>query len=288
MVEYMVASADTKTRTPRKPRVQHLLSVVRTEQLTPDMVRVILGGPGFQRIEWKTDTDQYIKLLFADSALNLRRPFDMESLRETLTVKQMPVTRTYTVRHVDHQREEVWVDFVLHGDEGFAGPWAASASPGDLISFFGPGSGYAPRPEADYHLLAGDESAIPAIAAALEALPRNAHGSATIEVSNTDGELPLTAPEGVTVTWLHRGGHPTPENLLLAEHLSGVDIPDGDVQLFIHGERGQMKKIRRHLVKERGMERKGMSLSAYWALGRIEDQFQAEKRTPEGQIDPED
>jgi NADPH-dependent ferric siderophore reductase len=281
----MSTSNTAKQKKPRKPKVQSLLEVVRTERLTPHMVRLVLGGEQFDSIEFKEDTDQYIKLLFADPVLGLRRPYDMETLREELPAKQMPVRRTYTIRHIDRKNKHIWVDFVIHGDEGVAGPWATNAQPGDLISFFGPGSGYTPRPEADFHLLAGDEAALPAVAAALEGMDNNARGVAVLEVRDSSEEVPLNAPQGVDVRWLHRGGDFTPETTRIAEHLQAVEIPDGDVQVFIHGEREQMKRIRKLLVKERGLERKGMSLSAYWAYGRVEDQFQAEKQTPQGKID---
>lgn len=272
---------------PRKPRVQRLLEVVGTEQLTPHLIRVVLGGEQFDQIEFKTDTDQYIKLLFADPALELARPYDLETLRERLSPAQMPVTRTYTIRHIDRANKQIWVDFVIHGARGVAGPWAAQAKPGDQISFFGPGSGYAPRPEADFHLIAGDETALPAIAAALERMEAEARGVVVLDVADADEEIPLPAPPGMEVRWLHRGGDFTPENARLAEHLQSVELPDGDVQVFIHGEREQMKLIRRLLVQDRGLERRGMSLSAYWAHGRAEDAFQAEKRTPIGKIDPD-
>lgn len=277
------ATGDQKK--PRKKKVQRLLEVVRTEQISPHMMRVVLGGDQFDAMEFKEDTDQYIKLLFADPALGLERPYDMEALREQLSSKQMPVRRTYTIRHIDWENKQIWVDFVIHGDEGIAGPWAAHAQPGDTISFFGPGSGYAPRPDADFHLIAGDESALPAIAAALEGMEADARGVVVIEVRDAAEEVPLTVPAGIDLRWIHRGGDFTPESTRLTDHLQSLDIPDGDVQVFIHGERAQMKRIRKLLVKERGLDRKGMSLSAYWAAGRIEDQFQAEKQTPLGQID---
>ncbi|NDK31284.1 siderophore-interacting protein [Nesterenkonia haasae] len=272
---------------PRKTKVQTLLKVVRTERLAPHMVRVVLGGEQFDAMEFKEDTDQYIKLLFADPALGLERPYDMEALREQLPKAQMPVRRTYTIRHIDWKHKQIWVDFVVHGDEGVAGPWAANAQPGDPISFFGPGSGYAPRQEADFHVIAGDESAIPAIAAALEGMDADARGVVVLEVRDATEEVPLTVPEGIDLRWIHRGGDFTPESTRITDHLRNIEIPDGDVQVFVHGEREQMKRIRKLLVKERGLERKGMSLSAYWAYGRIEDQFQAEKQTPVGNIDPE-
>lgn len=271
----------------RKPRVQHLMRVESVRRLSPHLLRVTLGGDGFSGIEFKEATDQYIKLLFADPALGLERPYDMEALRERLPMEQMPVTRTYTIREIDRAAGTLALDMVTHGDEGLAGRWAEQARPGDLISFFGPGGGYAPRQEADWHLLAGDESALPAIATALEAMDPEARGVAVVEVPAADDEVPLAAPEGVEVRWLHRGAAFTPETTRLTEHVEQLEIPDGDVQVFVHGEREEMKRLRRRLVEECGLPRKGMSLSAYWAHGRVEDQFQAEKRQPIGAIDPD-
>lgn len=283
----MSAEVSAAPARPRKPRVQTLMEVVRTEKLTPHMVRVVFGGAGFEQLEFKDATDHYIKLLFADPQLQLQRPYDLDVLREQLPQEQMPVTRTYTIRHIDWENQQLWVDFVIHGDEGLAGPWAAQAKPGDLMSFFGPGCGYAPRPEAQWHLLAGDEAALPAVAAALEAMPETAQGVALLEVRDAAEQLPISAPVGIDVIWLYRGADFSPESTLLASAIAQLEIPAGDVQVFIHGEREQMKQVRRILVQERGLERRGMSLSAYWAHGRVEDQFQAEKRTPIGQIDAE-
>lgn len=273
-------------RAVRRPRVQHLLTVDQVHRLTPHLVRVVLGGEGFAALEFKDATDQYIKMLFADPALGLERPYDLDALREHLPMDQMPVTRTYTIRHIDHDAGQIWVDMVTHGEEGLAGGWAQRVRPGELISFFGPGGAYAPRAEADWHLLAGDESALPAIAAAVESLNADARGAVVVEVPSAEDEVLLDAPAGVEVRWLHRGGTFTPESTRLAEAVESLAIPDGDVQVFVHGEREQMKRLRRVLVEDRGLPRRGMSLSAYWAFGRVEDQFQAEKQTPVGQIDP--
>lgn len=266
------------------------------------MLRLILGGPGFHDMEFKSvgedpATDQYIKLLFlpealerdsqAHQSLDLSRPYDMEALREQLPTEQMPVTRTYTIRHVDHENSQIWVDFVIHGDEGRAGVWAKNAQIGDAISFFGPGSGYAPRGDTGWHLLAGDEAALPAIASALESMVEEARGIAVVEIQDASERQPLNLPAGIDLVWLHREAEFSPETTLLADYLAELEIPDAEVQVFVHGERAQMKMIRRVLVEDKGLPRKGMSLSAYWAHGRIEDQFQAEKKTPLGQIDPD-
>src|SRR5574340_460335 len=166
------------------------LTVQRTEWLTPHLVRVYLGDPEFDTFEPNEFTDSYVKLLFG--------PDDE------------PVMRTYTVRSVDVATREIAIDFVVHGDEGIAGPWAAAAQPGETVRFRGPRGAYRPDPEADWHLLAGDESAIPAISAALEALPPDATGKVFLEVADGRDEIDLDAPAGVEITWVHRGVGPEP------------------------------------------------------------------------------
>lgn len=275
----------------RPPRPQTVLEVVRTERLTPHMVRVVLGGDGFaafhERWAAKEATDQYIKLLFADPALGLEPPYDMDALRETLAPEQMPVRRTYTVRAVDAEAQTVAVDFVVHGDEGLAGPWAAQAQPGEKVAFMGPGGAYRPEEDADWHVLAGDEAALPAMAAALEdmavRLPA-AQGVALVEVAGEQDEQEIAAPEGVQVRWLHRGAAFTPETARWVAELEALEFGEGRVQAFVHGEREQVKLARRHLTDVRGLDRKQMSVSAYWAHGRAEEAFQAEKREPIGKI----
>lgn len=200
--------------------------------------------------------------------------------------------RTYTVRSVragaDAAGIEIDVEFVTHGDEGLAGPWAAAAQPGDVIAFSGPGGNFAPTP-GSWQLLLGDESALPAIACALEAMGPQERGVVLLDVEGPGDELELSAPAGVSVRWLHRGAAWTPSSTQLDAAVRAVQIPEGEpVQVFAHGERETMKALRKHLVEERGLDRRQLSLSAYWAYGRAEDAFQAEKRTPIGKIFPED
>lgn len=183
---------ETARRTPQAREVQ----VIRTERITPHMVRLVLGGEGLEGFDASEFTDHYIKVLFAPDGVSYAEPFDMARIREELPREQWPVTRTYTVRAWDPALRELTVDFVVHGDEGLAGPWAARAQPGETIRFLGPGGGYAPDPAADWHLLAGDESALPAIAAALERMPADALVHALIEVSGTEEEQKIAAPAG--------------------------------------------------------------------------------------------
>lgn len=273
----------TPTQAPRRARPQTVLDVLETTWIAPHMVRVVAGGPGFAAFQGNEYTDKYVKVLFAKPELGLEPPYDVAALRETLAPEDLPVTRTYTVRWVDDATQRLAIDFVVHGDEGIAGPWAASAHPGDRIVLSGPGGLYAPDPDVDWHLLVGDDSAIPAISAALEAMPRDAVGQAWIEVATEVDAQAIDAPSGVEVTWLHRGDAPAGTTTLLPDAVRAAPWRDGRVQVFAHGEREAMKALRR-VFAERGVPRADLSLSGYWAYGRAEDRFQAEKREPIGQI----
>ncbi len=251
---------------PRSPRPVVDLEVVSTERLSPHLVRVRLGGAGFATFEDRPETDKYAKLRFTTPAPESR-----------------PVTRTYTVRRVDHEAQTLDIEFVVHGDEGLAGPWAATVQPGAPLSLSGPGGGYAPDADADWYLFVGDLSAVPAIASGLEALPDAATGVALIEIESEDAVLDLVAPAGVDVRWIVDPAHETER---LAEAVRALEWRDGHVDVFAHGERESMKALRRVLFEERGLARSQVSLSGYWARGRTEDRFQAEKREPIGQIFP--
>ncbi|MET9393918.1 siderophore-interacting protein [Streptomyces sp. NPDC006624] len=270
-------------RPARQPRRTHSAQVVRTERLTPHMQRVVLGGEGLADFAAQTCTDHYVKLLFPPAGVTYPEPFDLQRVRDELPREQWPVTRTYTVRHWDAEHRELTLDFVLHGDEGLAGPWAARVRPGETVRFMGPGGAYAPDPEADWHLLAGDESALPAIACALEALPRGARAFAFVEISGPEEEQKIDSD--VEVVWLHRGGRPLGEALV--EAVRNLDFPEGRVQAFVHGEAHFVKELRSLLRVERGMPREDLSISGYWRLGHNEDGWQASKREWNARIEAE-
>ncbi|MET8778609.1 siderophore-interacting protein [Nocardia sp. NPDC050713] len=234
-------------------RPRTTLTVLRTEWLTPHLVRVHFGGPGFAAFQPSECTDSYVKFIFPRDGVE--------------------VLRTYTVRSVDVEAGVLAADFVFHGSEGIAGPWAASVQPGETIDAYGPGGAYSPRADADWHLLAGDEAALPAIAVALEAMADDAVGHAFVEVSGPDDELELDKPGGVELTWLHRGARPTGE--LLAETVRATPWRDGQVQVFIHGEaQAVMHDLRRYIRRERQVPAEwAASISGYWRRGRTEEGF---------------
>jgi NADPH-dependent ferric siderophore reductase len=267
----------------------HTFEVLRTEQLTPHIVRVVLGGNGFDTFKPNDFTDSYVKIVFVRHDIDvaaLPAPLTLDSFNQ-LPVEQRPTVRTYTVRSAGTEKRELTIDFVVHGDHGVAGPWAQAATPGQPAYLMGPSGAYAPDPEADWHLMAGDEAAIPAISVALEALPDNAIGKVFIEVAGPDDKIPLKAPPGVGVNWIYRGGRAD----LVPEEAAGDQAPliaavketnwlPGQVQVFIHGEaQAVMHNLRPYIRKERGVDaRWANSISGYWRRGRTEETFRQWKR----------
>lgn len=265
--------ADEPRRRSPKPREGR---VVRTEWVTPHMVRLVVGGPGLAGLGCGEFTDHYVKVLFAAPGVTYPEPFDMERIREEFPRDQWPATRTYTVRAWDPEALEMTLDFVVHGDTGLAGPWAARARVGETVRFLGPGGLYAPDPEADWHLLAGDESALPAIAAALERCPDDTEVHAFLEVEDAREEQRLPCPGQGRITWLHRAGRPVGEALV--EAVAALDFPPGDVHGFVHGEAGFVKELRRHLRHDRKVPAERLSISGYWRFGQTDEAWRAVKR----------
>jgi NADPH-dependent ferric siderophore reductase len=269
-------------------RPVHTFEVVRTEQLTSHMVRVVLGGNGFDTFTPSEFTDSYVKLIFVADDVDvtaLPQPLTLDSFGELPATKK-PVVRTITVRRADPVAREIDVDIAVHGDHGAAGPWAAAAQPGQPMYLMGPSGAYTPDPAADWHLLAGDETALPAISAALESLPANAIGRVFIEIAEPEDEVPLIAPDGVQINWLYRGGRAD----LVGEDRAGDNAPlveavktalwlPGQVHAFIHGEaQAVMHNLRPYIRKERGVEAKWASISGYWRRGRTEETFRQWKK----------
>jgi NADPH-dependent ferric siderophore reductase len=269
----------------RPVRAATIGEVTRVEQLTPHMVRIVVGGPGLAGLDAGAYTDHYVKILFPRPGVAYPEPFDLAVIRETLPREQQPLVRTYTVRRWRPDVPELWLDFVVHGDEGIAGPWAARAKPGDPVRFLGPGGGYLPSPQAGWHLLAGDESALPAIAAALEAMAPGATVKAFVEVADADEEQKLQTPADAEITWLHRDGRPVGEALVQA--LRGLSFPPGQVHAFVHGEATFVKDLRALLRVEHGLPMSQLSISGYWRRGLNEDGWQSSKREWNQQVERE-
>lgn len=253
--------------------------MLRTSRLSAGIVRVVVGGPGMAPFETPVHADSYVKLMFLPAGPRPLGPdgrLDRDAALAALPEGVQPRLRAYTVRAYDEAARELTLDVVVHGDEGLAGPWAASATPGDEALVQGPGGAWTPDPAMDAHLLAGDESALPAIAAGLERLPADARGHAVVEVPDAGHELALDAPAGVAVHWVHTGG--AVPGARLVEGIRSLPWPEGSVGAFVHGEAGAVADLRRYLRVERGLPRERLSISGYWRLGVDDEGWRAGKR----------
>ncbi len=299
------------------PMILDEVEVVAVERLSPSFVRVVLGGPALAGFGVDGPLyDQRIKLVFpgADGRVPSFAGAD-DSWFDTWLARpeeERGHMRTYTVREVRGSGADtrLVVDLVLHLADGATGPgsrWAAAAVVGDRVVLMAPlrgepfgGIEFAPG-DARRVLLAGDETAVPAICAILRDLPSDAQGAAFLEVPETGDVLEVPAPTAVAVTWLPRDGAPLGERLAkaVAEHLGApapIEVPQddvdpdlwetptysssgevvsddpetarlGDLYAWIAGESAVVTGLRRHLVRDLGMHRRRVAFMGYWRRG---------------------
>ena len=175
-----------------------------------------------------------------------------------------PTVRTYTPRRYDPAAGTLEIQFLLHG-EGPASAWAQRAKPGDKLAVAGPGGRFSLEPAADYWWLAADESALPAVATLLEALPEAATVDVHIEVDGPDDEIELAGPAKTTITW-HRRRDRGAFGAELAESAQAAAIPDG-ARIWVACEAAAMRDIRRHFTRERGIPVARLVTRGYWRAG---------------------
>jgi NADPH-dependent ferric siderophore reductase len=244
---------NTAENRPRKQR--YATTVQRVQRLTRRMRRVVFGGPALAAFNWNGPA-AHIKLILGSDTPEVRAP-----------------SRTYTPRHFDATAQELSVDFVLHG-EGPAAAWAAQAQVGQAMLIAGPGRSYAMDAQAQWLLLAGDESAIPAIATILEAIPDGVRTQVLLEVDAADDEFAITAQRpDVDIRWLHRAqpigdaGSTARAGVELFAAVSAFQQPAGPGGIYVACEADAMRRIRRQLLVERAVPREWVTTRGYWKQG---------------------
>jgi NADPH-dependent ferric siderophore reductase len=286
------------------------VSVARVQRLSPSFTRVTFTGGELAHFG-TAGLDQRIKLVLPLPGFGLHhfpRCHDWYGQWRSLPEEHRNPLRTYTVRHTRPHLREVDVDFVTHdeSDPGQAGPaarWLSTVVPGDQVALVGPDSGGEnPRVGIEWNpvsaaaiLLAGDETAAPAICAILAALPQNASGAAIIEVPQESDFLQTDAPPGVTVTWLARSHARAPDvpsadlprhgallNAAVRRWISGGDDPAPQpasspaapsvpgLYAWLAGEATMVTTLRRFLVSETGIDRRQVTFMGYWRAGATE------------------
>jgi NADPH-dependent ferric siderophore reductase len=250
---------------PRAPQRLWITEVRHIERITPRMVRVIVGGEQLQEFI-SNGTDQHIILYFYAADAHLPEPLTLETARRAFSVS-WPTMRTYTIRRVDFDRGELDIDFVCH-DRGFASGWAERATVGERLIFAGPSRAYPLDSDVDCHLLAGDETALPAIAAILAELPATARARVFLEVAEGSEEQPLHSAADVELTWLHRDGAPAGKSELLIRAVRESAFPDGNVHAWVGAEAATVRDLRKYFRDEHGLRRGEVSATVYWRYGK--------------------
>jgi len=248
--------------------------VVRSERVTPHMVRVTLAGDDLTRLPAR-GYDQWFRLFLprADGATDfgaVPEQFGLGGYLKYLTAKSgtRPPFRNYTVRAHRAEAGELDIDFVAHGELGIAGPWAQRVQPGERVALIDQGRGFDPVEDADEVLLVGDESALPAILGILRDLDRAARGLALIEIPAAADAQPAEAPAGVEVRWIPRADPHDRPGVLALEALRAVrpERPE-TLHAYLAGEQSLVAEGRRHLVAA-GVPKPRIVFTGYWRVGR--------------------
>ncbi|WP_231955185.1 siderophore-interacting protein [Occultella aeris] len=252
--------------------------VVRAADLTPGMRRVTLGGPelgaftsanGLDQPAFRTDGfDDEIRLVFAHPGQS--RPLLPVQIEGSVRPPDegRVLSRAYTVRRWDPRSGELDVDFAKHGT-GIATTWAERAEPGDRIHLFGPLLSHALPHDADWLLVAGDETALPAIGRLLDELHVDTRAQVFIEIAEDGHRQPLRDLPGVEVTWLAREGAEAGATTLLLDAVRSSRWPDGRPFAWIAGEQAVVRDLRRHLVGERQLPKTEIEFTGYWKRSTV-------------------
>ncbi|NGO72191.1 siderophore-interacting protein [Streptomyces boncukensis] len=267
------------------------LRVVRTRRISPALLRVTFGGKRLADFV-SGGRDQRFKLFLPHPGqerplVPVEAGVDWFPVWRAMDPAERAVMRSYTVRQqrpagADGQDAELDVDFAMHGegaDEGPATRWARFAGPGDHATLLGPleadngGVDFRPPDSAEWILLSGDESALPAVAGILEWLPAGTRVRAWLEVPHRADVQELETAADAEISWLVRDESDKPRTDLVLEALRAAQLPPGTPYAWIAGESGTVKALRRHLVREREFDRRSVVFTGYWRLGATDDQL---------------
>lgn len=256
----------TPRRGRREPPLFRPVEVRQVRRLSPRMVRVTLTGPELDGFTTDLPAASVRLLLPAPGAALVVPSWTGNEF--LLPDGRRPTIRTFTPLRLDPEAAELDLDIVLHGS-GAASQWAEAALPGATAAVSGPGRGYVVDTGAEAFVLAGDETAIPAISQLLGALPRELPVQVCIEVADPGARLPLPDHRGATVKWFELPTGSAPGDKLVSA-VKGLDIAASS-RVWVAGEAAAVQRIRRDLFEERGLPRAQASVRGYWKHGRTAD-----------------
>jgi NADPH-dependent ferric siderophore reductase len=246
------------------------LEVISAQRMTPHMQRITLQGEQLNGFV-SASPDDHVKLLFPneDGELVFPKP-GPDGPAFPPGVKPSPM-RDYTPREHDAVRNQLVIDFVLHGD-GPASTWAQNAEPGQRIGVAGPRGSFVVADDFDHYVLIGDETALPAIGRRLDEMPAGAHVMVLVEIPERADRQPLVSQADVEVTWLERHGLDATSSELLESALRELPALPGDTFYWIAAESRRARAMRRYLADERGVPKEWIRATGYWKADGSEDE----------------
>ena len=242
------------------------LEVLRVERITPHMQRVTLGGAELQGF-LSAAPDDHVKLFFPNRDGELVLPALGANGPEFPTGREPSPMRDYTPRHHDAVRGELVIDFVLHGD-GPASRWAEQAAPGQRLGAGGPRGSHVIADDFDHYVLAGDETALPAIGRWLEEMPAGRRATALIEVAEAADRQLLFSPANVEIRWF---GRDDAQGESLEHALRELPAIEGDRFWWIAAESNRARALRQSL-EQRGVPKDWIKAKGYWKAGADDDE----------------
>lgn len=257
--------------------IQAELTVSRKEYITPHYVRIYLTG---EKVQLFTNTTIGVnnKILIPPTGVEkIYFPeFDYEKMQwKPQDEATKPIVRTYTHSGIDLAKNEIWIDFVAHGDEGPASAWALAAKKGDVLGVLMKDGKTELYGKAQNYLLVADATGIPVVAALLEDLPETAKGTCIIEVQAKEDEQELPTKANIDFIWLH---NPHPQgSSRLAEITKEILLPEDNRFAYVAAEFSSVKEIRNYLRKDKGWQQKELYAYSYWKSGVAEDKSAMER-----------
>ena len=253
--------------------------VATTEQLTPGMVRVTLEGGDLEHLAMPDATDAYVNAAFR--ARRARRTTRCSTRRTSATrTRRSSSPRAAATRCAPGTPRPTCSPSTSSctATRGSPGRGRPAPGPGDVLVFTGPSGGYRPDPAADWHLLVGDESALPAIAASLEALPPERDGGRPARLRRPRARDRAAEPgrrrRRVAAPQPRPGGRRRCWSTRSATSRSRTGRPFG----FVHGEADEIRAVRHHLLHDRGLTRQDLSCSPYWRRTMTDEAWRQIKR----------
>lgn len=218
------------------------ITVTRVVRIAPHMVRITFGGGDLQGFA-SPGFEDHVKLFWGD------------------------VGRHYTPRRFDAAAGELDIEFALHEHAGPATAWASQAKVGDTIAIGGPRGSMIVPDDFDWYLLAGDETALPAIARRLEEIRPGVRAIVVVEVANAAEEFDLTSRASIEAHWLHRGDAPAGTGTWLEDAIAGLTLPQGDGYAWVACEAAAARPVRRVLIEQHGHRKEWLKVASYWQRG---------------------